>query len=276
MMKRAIVVASFGVADAAARKHCLDVLAEEIADAHPDYDVVQAYTSAFLRKRLQKEGVSIPSLEERMEELSAKGYGTVLIQPSHLTPGEEYSNKVLGAARAFQGRFSSLLVGEPLFFLFREDGGRDDYSAALEAVWQAMAIPSGEELVLLGHGSPHRHNPVYERLQARADKAGFPIHIGVVEESDTPNFSMVTERLRKRGGRNILLAPLLLSGGVHVTEDMAGDSPSSWKSRLEAEGLSVRTSCKGLGEYPGIRKLYLGKVERLVELAEKPVIGSSF
>ncbi len=263
-MKRAIVLASFGVSEEQARQNCLEALAIDIAAAHPDYDLVQAYTSSFIRKRLQKRKVYVPSLEECLEELGRKGYEQVLVQPSHLTPGEEYSNKILASVQEFQGRFSRLAAGEPLFFREGKDDGQDDYSLGLDALWKALE-PAEEELVLLGHGSPHRHNPVYEILQERADAKGLPVHIGVLEESDTPSFSMVLERLKKRGRKSLLLAPLLLSGGIHVTEDLSGSGPNSWKSRLEGAGFSVRTSLKGLGEYPEIRALYVEKTNRLAK-----------
>ena len=259
-MKPALVMAGFGVAEETARQNSLEALASAMSEAHPDHDFFQAYTSAFLRKRLQKKGIFIPSPEECLEELAQKGYERVLVQPTHLTSGEEYRNKLLGAAEKFRERFSLLLTGEPLFF--REE----DYLLVLDALQNIYSSKEGE-LVLLGHGSPHQHNPVYERLQMLADARELPMHIGVVEESDTPDFSMVLERLRQRGRKKILLAPLLLSGGVHVTEDMAGDSPASWKSRLEAEGFSVSTALKGLGEYPEIRALYLRKADRLVRNA---------
>ena len=255
---------SFGVADEEARQRGLEVLAADLAALCKDYDFRQAYTSVFIRKRLEKRGIHIPSLEECLRDLAEGGYQRVLVQPSHLTPGEEYNNKILGPIRDYKKGFASLKIGEPLFFRKGEDGGVDDYSLGLEAVWRAMAPEEGEELVLLGHGSPHWHNPVYELLQARADEKGIPLHIGVVEESDTPNFSMVLERLKKKGSLRLLLAPLLLSGGVHVTEDMAGEEPGSWKSRLEKAGFSLRISREGLGEHPEIRQLYLEKAKRLL------------
>lgn len=97
-------------------------------------------------------------------------------------------------------------------------------------------VSSGTQLVLLGHGSPHQHNPVYERLQAVIDAAGLPIHIGVLEPSDWPTFDDVLQRLRhlpEGAADQILLAPLLIAGGRHVTHDMAGDNPDSWQSRLQ-------------------------------------------
>ena len=132
-------------------------------------------------------------------------------------------------------------------------------------VMECFPVAGDEHLVLLGHGSPHRPNPVYLELQERADVAFLPVHIGVVEESDLPNFSMVMARLKHREVRNILLAPLLLSGGVHVKEDMAGDGEQSWKSRLEQQGIAVRTCLRGLGTFPAFRRLYVEKAGKLIQ-----------
>lgn len=263
-MKQAIVLASFGVADERARRSSLDALADAFSAAYPDYELRQAYTSAFLRRRLEQRGTPVPSLAECLEDLADRGYGRVFVQPSHLTPGEEYDGKVLAVVEKLRGRFSELMTGEPLFSC--RTGEREDSGIHSLAVILAVLAPGeDEELVLLGHGSPHRHNPVYEVLQEQADCQGRHIHIGVLEESDWPNFSMVHARLQKSGRRKLLLAPLLLSCGIHVMEDLAGTSPQSWKNRLRSEGFSVRTVLKGLGEYPEIRRLYLRKAAALLQ-----------
>ena len=262
MEKAALVLTSFGVADAGARALGLEKLAVEMGQALRGLEVRQAYTSVFIRKKLLKEGTIIPSLPECLAKLEEEGFRRVFLQPTHFTPGEEYSHKVIEAAESFRGSFGLMKIGEPLFY--REENEQDDFEAGLQAVFSAHALAPGEELVLLGHGSPHRHNPVYEKLQQRADCRGLPVHIGVVEERDTPNFPMVLERLEGRGAKKVLLAPLLLSGGIHVREDMAGEQEGSWLSRLKSCGLAVRTELKGLAEYPAFRRLYINKALALV------------
>ena len=257
--KQAIVLASFGTADAPARKATLDALAEEVAAAYPDFDVLQAYTSNFVRRRMAADGISAMSVPECLDALATAGYERVVVQPTHLSPGEEYENKLLSLVPDFQYRFEDFLMGNPLFF-YQED----DYAVGLQTVMDCFPLETGEQLVLLGHGSPHRHNPVYEQLQALADEKQLPVHIGVIEESDVPDFSMVQKRLEEHMAGCILLAPLLLTGGIHVAEDMAGTTESSWKMRLQALGISVRTCMRGLGTFPEFRKLYLGKLQKLI------------
>ena len=46
--------------------------------------------------------------------------------------------------------------------------------------------------------------------------------------------------------------------------DMAGDE-DSWKSQLEDEGYEVRVIMKGLGEFEGIRWIFLEHIEETME-----------
>ncbi len=262
MEKRAIVFTSFGVADAEARAESIDKAAEEIQAAFPDYELRQAYTSNFVRKRMSQQGREAFSLPECLEQLQADEFEEVYIQPAHLTPGEEYEFKILAVLAEFQGKFRKLRAGEPVFY--HSGGEQDDHLSGLQTVISCFPLEGEEHLVLLGHGSPHRRNLVYTELQQRADISFLPVHIGVVEENDLPNFSMVMARLLQRDVQKILLAPLFLSGGIHVREDMAGPGEKSWKSRFEKQGIEVRTCLKGLGTFAAFRNLYVEKTRKLI------------
>lgn len=264
MMRPVLVFVSFGVAAQEAREKSLAPLVSELEIAFPRFSVVEAYTSAFIRRRLKASGIDMLSLEECLAKLCGKGVREVYVQPALLTPGEEYENKILKEAEPFYARFAVLRIGEPIFF--RCDGTEnDDIVRGLAAISSEIVTAKDEAAVLMGHGSPHRHNPVYALLQQRADEEGKSLYIGVLEETDTPNFATVLDRLRKSGKKRVLLAPLLLTGGRHVTEDMAGDAPASWKSRLQRAGFSVRIAMQTLGERAAFRRLYIEKVRHLIE-----------
>lgn len=257
-MKQAILFASFGVVNAAARTACIDAAAAQIAKAFPAYEVRQAYTSVFIKKKLAEQGIQVDSLPEALSKLQADGFSRVIIQPGYLTAGEEYEKKVLAVVEAAQRQnFAELIISRPLM----QQG--KDCQDMLTVLQQIFSLENGEELVLVGHGSPHQHNPAYENLQAAADEKDLPIHIGVIEPTDTPDYAAVLARLKKCSSKKMLLAPLLLSGGAHVNEDIAGLEPESWLSRLQAEGFAVRTSLKGLGEYPAFQKLYVQRIQEL-------------
>ena len=255
--KKAIVVVSFGVSDENQQRRCIDALVADIMQEFPDYEVRLAFTSAMIRRRLEQEGRHMPSLEEVLAEMAEAGFTKVAIQPTHLTPGEEFDNKIRAIVEGDSFPTLQIGVGRPVFTWQGEEGKPDDYADGLDFLLECFILVEDEELVLMGHGSPHRHNPVYERLQAIADRENKHMHVGVIEDSDTPNLETVKERLKKTGTDKIFLAPLMFVGGVHVMEDMAGNEPESWKSILRAEGYEVNVLPHGLGSLPKFRRIYV-------------------
>lgn len=259
-MKQAIVAVGFGVGDAQVKKRCIDSLLEDLHRSFgKDYDIYEAWTSDFLRRKMAKEGYIYPNLAGVLEDLKAQGYEIVAIMPTHLTPGEEWQKKIMPVLKEYEGGFQRLGCMEPVltaaspeeFAFIAED---------IQAFFQLEDLTAGEELVLMGHGSPHYHNPVYEYLQSFADQRKWPVHIGVVEPEDYPNQQDVIDRLLAKGCQKVYLRPLLLAGGNHATYDLAGDQEDSWKNRLSQAGLEVRYSTKGLGEYEAFRSLYVKKL----------------
>lgn len=240
MADGAIILVTFGAADDSVREKTFGKLAQEIQSNFPTFEVRMAFTSNFMIKKLVRRGISIATPAEEISKLRAEGFSRIILLPTHLTLGEEFDNKIKICA-APEVEIIPPLLSEPI------DG--KIFATILDCFNRA----DDEDLILIGHGSPHRHNPVYESLQKLA---GDKVHIGVIEESDTPNFSDVLKRLKNSRADKILLAPLLFNGGVHVTEDIAG----TWFNRLSAQGYEVRVITDGLGSFENFRKLYLEKL----------------
>ena len=53
----------------------------------------------------------------------------------------------------------------------------------------------------------------------------------------------------------------MLVAGDHALNDMAGEDPESWKSRLETEGFAVRGTLRGLGVMPAVQAMYRAHLE---------------
>lgn len=259
-MKQAIVVVGFGVGDAQVKKRCIDSLLKDLSRSFSeDYDIYEAWTSDFLRRKMAKEGYVYPNLAGVLENLKAQSYEIVAVMPTHLTPGEEWQKKIMPVLKEYEAAFPHLGFMEPVLAA----ASPEDFASITEdiqAFFQLEDLTAGEELVLMGHGSPHYHNPVYEYLQSFADKQKWPVHIGVVEPEDYPNQQDVIDRLLAKGCQKVYLRPLLLAGGNHATYDLAGEQEDSWKNRLSQAGLEVRYSTKGLGEYEAFRGLYVKKL----------------
>ena len=246
-MADAIILVTFGTADDSIREKIFGKLAQEIQEKFPAFEVRTAFTSHFMIKKLSVRGIFIQTPAEEISKLRADNFKRIILLPTHLTPSEEFDNKIKTCAAP------DIEIITPLF---SEDCATDFDKKIFATILDCFKKSADEDLILIGHGSPHRHNPVYENLQRLA---GDKIHIGVIEESDTPNFSDVIKRLKISRAEKILLAPLLFNGGVHVTEDIAGDK-NSWLTRLAAPNYKIRVIKDGLGSFENFRKLYLEKL----------------
>ena len=237
-MRDAIVLASFGSADDTVREKIFGALEIELRKNFPAVEIRQAFTSNFMIRKLERRAIFIGTPAEEIARLR-DGRRKIFLLPTHLTAGEEFDNKIKICAAADVKIIPPILsepVDKKIFAEILKCFPRDD----------------DEDLILVGHGSPNRHNPVYESLQKIS---GDGVHIGVIEPNDTPNFSDVAARLTRK---KILLAPLLFNGGVHVSKEIAGDE-NSWLSRLTALGYNVRVVRDGLGAFENFRRLYVEK-----------------
>ena len=111
-MKQAIVLTSFGALDDGSRERCLDALEADFRAEFPEAVIVQAFTSVFIRNALEKRGIHLDSLEDALLRLAKEDVTHVLVQPTYMTPGEEFEKKVLETVPKYASRYEKLLVGE--------------------------------------------------------------------------------------------------------------------------------------------------------------------
>ena len=254
-MKQALVAVSFGTSVPAAQKSIADV-EEALASVMPGADIYTALTSPTIRRILSKRGQQVFSLEEVLEQLAPMGYDLVVVQPTHLLYGFEF-DRMKAAVQSFTGRFAKLVLGKPLL------SNTEDLLALAEYLKEEFP-PSEEALVLMGHGTEHFANMVYPAFQTVLRLAGFSgAYVGTVE--GWPSIENVMEQLKADGKQKVLLTPMMLVAGDHACNDMAGEDPDSWKSKLEAEGFTVRCRMEGLGNLPQIQSLYCRHLKDLLE-----------
>ena len=124
----------------------------------------------------------------------------------------------------------------------------------LEILSQEYPQQEEEALILFGHGTEHLTNAVYPALQtvfhmnARKD-----VLVGTVE--DWPGIEEILQELKELAVPKVHLVPMMVVAGDHACNDMAGQEPDSWKSRLEAAGYQVRCTLSGLGMLGGIQQM---------------------
>jgi sirohydrochlorin cobaltochelatase len=263
-VKKAIVVTSFGTTFDDARAANIESVEKAVQAGFPGYDVRRAFTSKIVMARLAERGIVVNDLEQTLANLKKEGYREVVVQTTHLTPGEEFDNKVMATVNKYLAAkaFDKLVVGRPVLTYQGDNGKTDDFKVLANALRKQMPVLQlpDRAIVFMGHGSPHRHNPAYGLLQERLTAAGLNAVVGVVEEVDHPNFEDVLKVLAEKGYKRVVLMPLMLVAGDHANNDMAGDEDDSWKNLLKKEGYQVETYLHGLGENTAVQAIYVQHV----------------
>lgn len=256
----ALLVVSYGAARKEARALAVEPLMEAVAEANPETDIFEAYTSSVMRaKAKESAGVEILSAEEALGALLGAGYTRVAIASLHLFPGAEYVGMV-ELFNAWKKKFKRLVLGVPLLYWMGQEDQRDD-AVDLTGALRASLPPLAEDeaVLLMAHGTQHPSNAFYAALQTRFEMAGWE-RAFVYTLAGWPRLEHILPALKEKGIRRVRLVPLMLAVGAHASRDMAGDAPASHRSRLLAEGFEVDVFQKGLGELSAVRELYVERV----------------
>ena len=256
MTKKALVVVSFGTS-APEAVYALTNIENVCRRAFPEYDFFRAFTSKMIiRKLKQTEGLNILSPEEVLDKLVMEDYEEVICQPTHILKGREYE-KILGVIGAYKDKIPLLKLGDPLL-VTEEDFRR---TARIMVAAPGRAMEEDEALVFMGHGTEHKANEAYHKMDKLLREMGHErAFLGTVE--GTPSLDDVLGELDQRQLKKACLMPMLIVAGVHVREDLAGDQEDSWKSIFKARGIETDIILKGLGENDDIAQMYVDHIKR--------------
>ena len=260
MPEKAVLVVSFGTSHLDTLEKTIVPIEGDIAAALPDRTLRRAFTSGMILRKLERrDGLHIDNVSQALERLAGEGVRDVTVQPTHIMNGEEY-DKLLAQAEPYRGQFGRLAIGRPL--LSTEEDYRETAQALLEVLPERE---SGTALLFMGHGTEHFANSAYCQLEYLLHDLGrTDVLVGTVE--GYPGFGEALRRLAERPEvRRMVLYPLMVVAGDHAKNDLAGPEPDSWRSQLEAKGYEVSCVLSGLGEYPGIRRVF---VRHALEAAE--------
>ena len=256
--KKALLVVSFGTSHAETREKTIGAIEKDIAAAYPDYEVRRAFTSGMILKVLEKrDGVVIDNVAEAMNRLVSDGFEEVLVQPTHVIPGDEYDDMVADVMM-FEDKFEKISIGTPLLH------STEDYRKVISAVMEQFSdLGEREALVLMGHGTEHPVNAIYAALDYMFKDIGHPnVFVGTVEAY--PDVETLLKHVKAFRPEKITMLPLMVVAGDHAVNDMAGDEEDSWKSIFEKAGFKVECILKGLGEFQSIRDIYLEHIAEVI------------
>lgn len=249
--KKAILAVSFGTSYEETRKVTIDAIEHDLSAAFPDHTLYRAWTSKMILSKLKKrDNLHICNVCEAMEQMMADKVTEVIVQPTHVINGIE-NDLMQKDALSYQEHFHKISFGTPL--LTSQQDNEDTIRAVMER-WKNL--PKDEVLVLMGHGTTHYANAVYAALDYTMKDMGFDrVFLGTVEAY--PSLETLLRKIKDVHPAKVHLAPFMIVAGDHARNDMAGDDPKSWRYQFEHAGFHVECHLSGLGEYEGIRKIFV-------------------
>ena len=262
--EKELLVVSFGTSYNDSRRLTVGAIENAIENAFPDYSVRRGFTSQIIIDHVKKrDNVSIDNVTEALNRAVDNGVKTLVVQPTHLMNGLEYTDLVNELADNSEA-FEQVAVGEPLLT------SDDDFKAVISAITDATKeYDDGETAIcFMGHGTEADSNAVYQKMQDMLKEEGFDnYYVGTVEA--TPSCEDVINQVKEGSYKKVVLEPLMIVAGDHANNDMAGDDDDSWKSQFEAAGYEVTCLVRGLGELEPIQQLFVQHAQAAVDSLAK-------
>lgn len=257
--KKAVLVVSFGTSYRETYARTMEIIEQEIQDANSECLVCRAWTSEVIRKKVShRDGIHIPGVREAVEEIAEEGIKEVIVQPVFVLKGMEYEQLAREVQQEGKRLHLKVRIAEPLL------ASEQDKKSVLDALQQEWSLGEGQMLVLMGHGTEHPQNRVYGELNQLLQERGCSNILMGTMEAD-PSLEAVLAIVKEKKPGKVLLAPFMIVAGSHAKKALAGDQAESWKQAFLQEGYKVECVLKGLGEYEGIRRIFLEHLEEALE-----------
>lgn len=285
--KKAIVLAGFGTSYPTALVAITNIQ-KDVQKAFPKIKVRLAFTSNIIRniwhkrqgdsrflaehKDIPKEILYVKGPLATIAELQDAGYRTIIVQPTHVYDGEEYTDlcsyvRGLNAITTIKKKympFVKLVIGRPVL---GKHGITHNYHLDMKAAAKtlapdvALAEQNGSALVYMGHGNEYYSTGIYAEFQ-QVMRRMYPqaeIFVGTVE--GYPSKDDVVSAVTKSRIKKIVLKDMMIVAGDHAHNDMAGNDEDSWKSTFKRAGVRVKTIMHGLGENQAWDNIYVNHIK---------------
>ena len=262
--EKELLVVSFGTSFNDSRVATIGAIEAAMEKAFPEYSGRRGFTANIIIDHVaRRDGEIIDDLGEALDRAVANGVKELVVQPTHLMNGFEYTD-VQDALKKYEGKIDSIVLGAPLL---TTDA---DYDVVIKAITEGTKeyLDGETAICFMGHGTENASNHVYADMQAKLTAAGYKDYfIGTVEAE--PTFQDVVDAVKAAGYKKVVLEPLMIVAGDHANNDMADpEDPESWYSLFAAAGIEPTVVLRGLGEFTEIQDL-------LVEHAKAAIAGET-
>ena len=124
-----LLVVSFGTSYNDNRRLTVGAIEDAMEKAFPDYSVRRGFTSQIIIDHVKsRDNVAIDNVGEALERAEKNGVRNLVIQPTHLMDGLEYTDLVNEVA-GYSDAFGKVAIGKPLLTT------DDDFKAVMKAVY---------------------------------------------------------------------------------------------------------------------------------------------
>ena len=267
-----LLVVSFGTSFNDSRVQDIKGIEDALAAAYPEWSVRRAFTAQIIINHVQaRDGEKIDNMDQALERAVANGVKNLIVQPTHLMHGAEY-DEMVEALEAYKDKIEHIAIAEPMLGEVGSDATviNADKEAVAKAIVDAAVADGGFEsaaaakdagtaFVFMGHGTAHVAKVTYSQMQSQMASLGYEnVFIGTVEgEPEETSCASVIEAVKAAGYTTVVLRPLMVVAGDHANNDMAGSDDDSWKSMMEAAGLTTVCQIAGLGRLEAVQQLYV-------------------
>ena len=255
-----LLVVSFGTSYNDNRRLTIGAIEAAMEKAFPEYSVRRGFTSQIIIDHVKdRDGEIIDNVGEALDRAVANGVKNLVIQPTHLMNGLEYSDLVNEVAQ-YSDAFEAVSIGEPLLT------SDEDFQTVADAIVEATAsYDDGKTAIcFMGHGTEADSNAVYAKMQQLLTDGGHENYfVGTVEA--TPSLEDVLALVQAGSYERVVLQPLMIVAGDHANNDMAGNEEGSWKTTFEAAGYQVECLVNGLGELEAVQNLLVAHAQAAID-----------
>ena len=258
--EKELLVVSFGTSFNDSRRLTIGAIEKALEEAYPEYSVRRAFTSNIIIDHVNKrDGILIDDLDAGLQRAVDNGVKELVIQPTHLMNGIEYT-ELSDAVAQYADAFDSVKIGAPL--LTTDEDFKNVEQALVD--WTKDYDDGKTAIVFMGHGTEAESNGVYAKMQELFTADGYEnYYVGTVEA--TPSLDDVLAAVQAGEYERVILEPMMVVAGDHANNDMAGDEDDSWKSAFEKAGYKVECLLRGLGENEAIQQMYVEHAKAVIE-----------
>lgn len=247
-----IVITIFGSTSPEGQQNLEDV-DTMVRKRYPAHDVRWALTSEFIIKKLRESGrgtmferrVPVQSLAEVYNDLRHEGASKVSVQSLLVIPGSEYNDILTTPADGLDVEYGYPLLAPP--------GNIERVVRALEPKFGDSATAT----VICSHGNAKHpgYNAQLLLMEKYVRKHYQSVFLVTLEGPPGTDAAFTT--IKKSGFRQVKFIPLLIASGEHISRDIMGDGPNTYKNQLNLPA----TAESGMGSNPDIMSIWIESID---------------